>query len=234
MNFWRMGSYLPHSCYSLLLLSPHMFRSLYCFSIFAIKSYCKQWLKSHRNLLSYSTGSYKREMSLTRLKSRHKQDHVPSGSLKKEFIACIFPASWSPLEFLAHAPLPHLPATSSWVLFMQPCLQQHENAASLFHIYWIYLDNPWYSPHLKVNCLAILISSVTFNPFVCHRRRRRRKGRQMASLTQCTWVWTSDGPVSLACCSPWSHKESDMTNPLNWTYSQVQRLGRRYLWGVQW
>ena len=37
----------------------------------------------------------------------------------------------------------------------------------------------------------------------------------MASLTQWTWVWVRsgsyDGQRSLACCSPWGHKESDMT-----------------------
>ena len=26
-----------------------------------------------------------------------------------------------------------------------------------------------------------------------------------------------DGQVSLACCSPWGHKESEMTEQLNWT-----------------
>ena len=26
-----------------------------------------------------------------------------------------------------------------------------------------------------------------------------------------------DGQGSLACCSPWGHKESDMTERLNWT-----------------
>ena len=26
-----------------------------------------------------------------------------------------------------------------------------------------------------------------------------------------------DGQGSLACCSPWGHKESDMTEQLNWT-----------------
>ena len=35
----------------------------------------------------------------------------------------------------------------------------------------------------------------------------------MASLTQWTWVWAnsgdSEGQESLACCSPWAHKESD-------------------------
>ena len=26
-----------------------------------------------------------------------------------------------------------------------------------------------------------------------------------------------DGQGSLACCSPWGHKESEMTEQLNWT-----------------
>ena len=29
--------------------------------------------------------------------------------------------------------------------------------------------------------------------------------------------WAGDGQRSLACCSPWGHKESDMTKRLNWT-----------------
>ena len=29
-----------------------------------------------------------------------------------------------------------------------------------------------------------------------------------------------DGQGSLACCSPWSHKESDMTEQLNWMFCQ--------------
>ena len=33
----------------------------------------------------------------------------------------------------------------------------------------------------------------------------------MASLTQWTWVWDSEGQGSLACCSPWGCKESDTT-----------------------
>ena len=41
----------------------------------------------------------------------------------------------------------------------------------------------------------------------------------MASLTQWTWVWASsgdgDGQGCLACCSPWSRKESDKTEQLN-------------------
>ena len=43
----------------------------------------------------------------------------------------------------------------------------------------------------------------------------------MASPTQWTWVWVNsgvgNGQGGLACCSPWGHKESDMTEPLNWT-----------------
>ena len=38
------------------------------------------------------------------------------------------------------------------------------------------------------------------------------------SLTESTWVWTSFWRwwrASLACCSPWCHKESDMTEQLN-------------------
>ena len=43
----------------------------------------------------------------------------------------------------------------------------------------------------------------------------------MASPTQWTWVWVGSGSWwwigSLACCSPWDCKESDMTELLNWT-----------------
>ena len=43
----------------------------------------------------------------------------------------------------------------------------------------------------------------------------------MASLTQWTWVWVNtrvgDGQGGLACCSPWSHKELDTPELLNWT-----------------
>ena len=43
----------------------------------------------------------------------------------------------------------------------------------------------------------------------------------MASLTQWTWVWVTSRrwwwTGSLACCSPWGHKESDRTKQLNWT-----------------
>ena len=43
----------------------------------------------------------------------------------------------------------------------------------------------------------------------------------MASPTRWTWVWVNsgscDGQRSLVCCSSWGHKESDMTERLNWT-----------------
>ena len=42
----------------------------------------------------------------------------------------------------------------------------------------------------------------------------------MASLTRWTWLWTlgfGDGQGGLACCDSWGHKESDMTERLNWT-----------------
>ena len=44
----------------------------------------------------------------------------------------------------------------------------------------------------------------------------------MASLTRWTWVWVNSGSWwwtggGLACCSSWGHKESDMTERLNWT-----------------
>ena len=43
----------------------------------------------------------------------------------------------------------------------------------------------------------------------------------MVSPTGWIWVWAGsgvgDGQGSLAGCSPWGHKESDMTERLNWT-----------------
>ena len=42
----------------------------------------------------------------------------------------------------------------------------------------------------------------------------------MASLTWWTWVWAwsgvGNGQGSLVCCSPWGHKDSDMTEQLKW------------------
>ena len=54
----------------------------------------------------------------------------------------------------------------------------------------------------------------------------RRRGRQrmtwfMESPTQWTWVWVNSGSCDrqggLVCCSPWGHKDLDMTEWLNWT-----------------
>ena len=43
----------------------------------------------------------------------------------------------------------------------------------------------------------------------------------IASPTRWTWVWVilgvGEGQGSLACCSPWGCKESDLTERLNWT-----------------
>ena len=43
----------------------------------------------------------------------------------------------------------------------------------------------------------------------------------MASLNQWTWVWVTlgvgDGQGGLVCCSSWGHKESDISEWLNWT-----------------
>ena len=50
------------------------------------------------------------------------------------------------------------------------------------------------------------------------RRRRRQWDGWMASPTQCTWVEKASGvgarQGSLACCSPWGHKQ---TRGSNWT-----------------
>ena len=37
-------------------------------------------------------------------------------------------------------------------------------------------------------------------------------------------LWIGDEQGSLACCSPWGHKESDMTEQLNWTEEFAQPL----------
>ena len=42
----------------------------------------------------------------------------------------------------------------------------------------------------------------------------------MTSPTQWTWVWVNSGSwwwTGLVCCDSWGHKESDMTEQLNWT-----------------
>ena len=50
----------------------------------------------------------------------------------------------------------------------------------------------------------------------------------MASLTQRTWVWVNSRSWwwtgRTACCSPWGHKDSDMTERLNWTELKEAKL----------
>ena len=46
-----------------------------------------------------------------------------------------------------------------------------------------------------------------------------------------------DGQGSLACCSPWAHEESNMTEWLNWTehtHLSSPTRGRKNLWPLQW
>ena len=66
---------------------------------------------------------------------------------------------------------------------------------------------------------------------------KRRRGRQRmrwldASPTQWTWVWASsrvgDGQGSLVCCSLWGHKESNMSEWLNWTELKKEVTDRQW------
>ena len=45
--------------------------------------------------------------------------------------------------------------------------------------------------------------------FGCHHRLDGHKFEQV--------LWAGEGQGVLVCCSPWGHKKSDMTEPLNWT-----------------
>ena len=54
------------------------------------------------------------------------------------------------------------------------------------------------------------------------RRRGWQRMRWLDGITDSwTWVWVAlavaDEQRSLACCSPWGHKESDATDQMNWT-----------------
>ena len=58
----------------------------------------------------------------------------------------------------------------------------------------------------------------------------------MSSPTRWAWVWASSGSWwqqgNLACCSPWGHRESDMTEwQLNWTQflSAIYWIGLLFL-----
>ena len=51
-----------------------------------------------------------------------------------------------------------------------------------------------------------------FQPYTVH---GVLKGRILKCLPFPSPVGVGDGQGSLACCSPWGHKESDRTEPLN-------------------
>ena len=55
----------------------------------------------------------------------------------------------------------------------------------------------------------------------------------MASLTQWTWVWANSGSWwwtgKLVCCSPWSLKESDINEWLNWTCHTLTWISHGYI-----
>ena len=64
---------------------------------------------------------------------------------------------------------------------------------------------------------------------------RRRRGWQRTRWLEHHWLngyefeqapGVGDGQGSLVCCSPWGHKESDMTEQLNWTELTELKIGR--------
>ena len=87
---------------------------------------------------------------------------------------------------------------------------------------------------LKVQYFGYLIEELThWKRLWCWERLKaggegdsRERDDWMASPTWWTWVWASsrDGQGSLACCSPWGHKESDMTEWLDWTDNQIHLI----------
>ena len=90
------------------------------------------------------------------------------------------------------------------------------------------------------NTLATWCKELTHlkRPWCWERLRARGEGDNrgwdgwMASPTQWTWVWVNSRnwqlTGSLACCSPWDHKESDMAERLSWTEVWFPRLWDQY------
>ena len=87
---------------------------------------------------------------------------------------------------------------------------------------------------LKFNTLATWCKELTHlkRPWCCERLKAGGEGDDrgwdgwMASLTQWTWAWASSGNwwwTGRPGCSPWSRKESESTEPLNWTEQQQQQ-----------
>ena len=91
---------------------------------------------------------------------------------------------------------------------------------------WIFIGRT--GAETETNTLATWYEELTHKkrPW-CWERLKAGEGNNrgwdgwMASLSQWTWVWVNSGvgdrQGSLACCSPWGHQESDMTERLNWT-----------------
>ena len=86
------------------------------------------------------------------------------------------------------------------------------------------------------NILATWCEELTHwkRPWCWERLKTRGEGEDrewngwMVSPTQWTRVWVNsgsgDGQGSLACCSPWRHKESDTTEGLKWTELRYKLL----------
>ena len=59
--------------------------------------------------------------------------------------------------------------------------------------------------------------------------------KQLPFVKYMSWYVTTntgigDGQGSLACCSPWGHKELDMTEWLNWKYIHLKIKMLIYFW----
>ena len=114
----------------------------------------------------------------------------------------------SPLDCKEIQPV-HPKGKQSWIFIEGLMLEQ--KLQYFGHVTWRTdsLERPWCWERLKAG----------------ERDDRGRDG-WMASPTWWTWVWVGagvgDGQGSLACCSPWGRKESDMTEGLNWTESKRQ------------
>ena len=88
---------------------------------------------------------------------------------------------------------------------------------------WIFIGRADAKAEGPISLLATWSKEPTLwkRPLCWERVRAIREGGNrrwdgwMASFIQCTWVWAnsgrSEGQGSLVCCSPWYHKELDMT-----------------------
>ena len=71
------------------------------------------------------------------------------------------------------------------------------------------------------------------------RRKRRQRMRWLDGITDSMDKsgWTlgvCDGQGGLACCNSWRHKESDMTEQLNWTESLHFPAEQARTWKLRW